>query len=788
MLYELLLHSDVALTDFQVKLTLPELDSDFATDLSNLRFWQGSQALAHWVEDIDNRIVWVKVPTINEGYTKIYLENGSNVGRGDANAVFLFFDDFEGTELDTSRWYIENTNYTVENSYIKMWGDWNTAGIFSQNTFDLTQGIIIEWKGRLGVTGADVDLFVHLTPDRSGFAEGNSVATLYDSYGTTNIYDQKCIRYIDNGTWDDSPGAGLPNTTNWVRMRSTFLSDKTVYWDEVLGILEHAHTVSWTDVYIGIAGDTDASTRYGYIDWLAVRKYADPEPTLVSTHKKPKVFLMSTSTIYSSVAKEIVHRSADQITCPIAEASLYEIRLSSQTTLVDYQVKLTLSELDYPFEYDLSNLRFWWEGQVIPHWVEDADNRIVWVKVPVIDSDTKIYLDVGPNVGRGDGESTFEFFDDFEGTELDTSRWYIENTNYTVENSYIKMWETWDTTGIFSQNTFDLTQGIIIEWKGRLGVTGADVDLGVYITPDKSGLSEGNNMCTIYDSYGTDNAYDQKFIRYRIEDVNYDSGAGLPNTTNWVRMRSTFLSDKIIFWDEVLDTHEYAKSVTWTDVYIGITADTDASTRYGYIDWLAVRKYADPEPTVEYITPIKVPLLWFNRWISLLSPYAVYRLYASLYHDTHRLTDVLHNDIIASSTTSHDRAMETVQITSDKHESISLTSSTNAVFGPNYTPQELTIARFIASTTNTDYIQQRPSQTLTSFIVDNIISQTIIDAQYRKYEMILKHVINKDQILKYISDNIVIKQIQSMFESEHSILYADTAIEGAQLVKPNISS
>lgn len=313
-------------------------------------------------------------------------------------------------------------------------------------------------------------------------------------------------------------------------------------------------------------------------------------------------------------------------------------------------------------------------------------------------------------------------------------------------------------------------------------------------------------MCTMYDSYNTNEAYHQKYIHYVIEGVVYNSGAGLPNTTDWVRMQSTFLSDKVIFWDEVLGTYEYAKSVTWTNVYVGILADTDASTRYGYIDWLAVRKYADPEPTVEYITPIKVPLFWFNRWISLLSPYAVYRLYASLYHDTHRLTDVLHNDIIASSTTSHDRTMETVQITSDKHESISLTSSTNAVFGPNYTSQELTIARFIASTTNTltilhkalqqfyvtsmitqkDYIQQQLSQMPVSFIMDNITPQSIIDAQYRKYEMILKHAINKDQILKYISDNIIIKQIQSMFESEHSILYVDTAIEGASLTSAHI--
>jgi len=262
------------------------LNSKCKTDFGDLRFTDSNgNLLNYWMEkktDSDYAVFWVKVDIAASGSKDIYIYYGNPdaIYSGDGDAVFQFFDDFEGTDLDTDKWgTIENTNYAVENGYIKMWGDWNSKGIFSAQTFDLSKGIVVELKGRISNTGADQDLAVGVTPDKSGCAEGNGIWAYYDSYSTSNPYDQKSIRYFISGSSDDS-GFGLPGTTDWVRMRIIFTQEKTIFWDEVLGEDTKEKSVSWTDVYLSIAGDTDSTSRFDYIDWIAVRKYAEPEPSI----------------------------------------------------------------------------------------------------------------------------------------------------------------------------------------------------------------------------------------------------------------------------------------------------------------------------------------------------------------------------------------------------------------------------------------------------------------------------------------------------------------------------
>jgi len=105
----------------------------------------------------------------------------------------------------------------------------------------------------------------------------------------------------------------------------------------------------------------------------------------------------------------------------------------SGKTLKYYQVKIEIGAGDPIFTHARSageDIRFCYypEEEMLSYWIEkydpDAEEAIIWVKVPEIpaNSEIEIYMYYGnPEVASAsDGEATFEFFDDFEKYEIDT--------------------------------------------------------------------------------------------------------------------------------------------------------------------------------------------------------------------------------------------------------------------------------------------------------------------------------------------------------------------------------
>jgi len=77
---------------------------------SNIRFLDiNGEELPYWIEHDENGkkngYCYVKVPWIGENGISIVMEWGTGVeGRENGDEVFLLFDDFDGDELDTSKW------------------------------------------------------------------------------------------------------------------------------------------------------------------------------------------------------------------------------------------------------------------------------------------------------------------------------------------------------------------------------------------------------------------------------------------------------------------------------------------------------------------------------------------------------------------------------------------------------------------------------------------------------------------------------------------------------------
>ena len=103
------------LTDYQVDLTVPFIQG-MQPDFDDLRFTRyddvngTEEALPYWIESSVNGIganVWLNVTEIHPGESNtLFAYYGNPVVQNESNgdATFLFFDDFSGTAVNTSRW------------------------------------------------------------------------------------------------------------------------------------------------------------------------------------------------------------------------------------------------------------------------------------------------------------------------------------------------------------------------------------------------------------------------------------------------------------------------------------------------------------------------------------------------------------------------------------------------------------------------------------------------------------------------------------------------------------
>jgi len=131
----------------------------------------------------------------------------------------------------------------------------------------------------------------------------------------------------------------------------------------------------------------------------------------------------------------------------------------SGNDLTDYQVKLTIDTATLISEgkmnSDCSDIRFYYvnsSGEYkIPYWIEsgcNTTNTIIWVKIPNIpaSSTVTVYMYYGnpTATSESNGDTVFDFFDDFNDNDLDTNKWTNTSTHgncYTVvENGYLKLY------------------------------------------------------------------------------------------------------------------------------------------------------------------------------------------------------------------------------------------------------------------------------------------------------------------------------------------------------------
>ncbi len=279
------------------------------------------------------------------------------------------------------------------------------------------------------------------------------------------------------------------------------------------------------------------------------------------------------------------------------------IYIKSPIGIQNYPILISLNYMNL----DENEIRFTFYNNTeteIPYWVEEWPGRI-WVKIPYLNKSftTTIYLYYGNKnaLNKSNGNEVFEFFDDFKGTSLNTSKWNINAVNtitYEVNNSfYFKdatksgdaYWIYDDTdTGSQHQAIWTPLENFVIFWKsfvnntansnmgqGGVGVVGTDnrVSFAAFQSDGRGNVIWNRTRANIESNV--------KVKNYTEEEVNFTI---IRNNSNIYIYRNDLLYSQMF-------SHDVSKLALIAGAYGG----------YSYLDYIRipyvyVKKYLEFEP------------------------------------------------------------------------------------------------------------------------------------------------------------------------------------------------
>jgi len=246
------------------------------TDFGDVRFTLPDDTLLpYWFEEIDGDhvVVWVRIP-VSSSTTQIYIYYGNPNATyvGDPVQVFDFFDDFTT--------YRSNPNLWV-NLTIKQFGGKNVMSVTPG-----AEGTDLLFPTAMSNFGAEFKYYI------AGITEGGPLAWI-------DIYEVDTLRYygLENriahlrncylmSYYDDTNYYVLVENGNAYRVgvwyRNYFYRCSAT--GKLVGKLGESTEMTATHTAITQFGDIwfatwDTSNEF-YIDWIAIRPYVDPEPSL----------------------------------------------------------------------------------------------------------------------------------------------------------------------------------------------------------------------------------------------------------------------------------------------------------------------------------------------------------------------------------------------------------------------------------------------------------------------------------------------------------------------------
>lgn len=234
--------------------------------------------LPQWLESYNTTDAWYWVNTTSANYSTIYLY----VGNADAELysvpedVFIFFDDFDGTSLNTSKWSTVQGTIDVDgNGHLLLVGTGGTRGLIeSVQKFSapIRVGSVAKWED-------PSPYFAHWCLLRNG-SSGHNIDITND--GTAGE-----IRYITrlsstSKTVSDVSVTPTPDTGYYLHMFSWVAGTEVkFYYNHELQATHTTYVMSDTDVPVAFYEAAEDNENVS-VDCVFVASYATPEPVFSS--------------------------------------------------------------------------------------------------------------------------------------------------------------------------------------------------------------------------------------------------------------------------------------------------------------------------------------------------------------------------------------------------------------------------------------------------------------------------------------------------------------------------
>jgi hypothetical protein len=282
------------LTDYQVLVTLDTASlitaGKMRSDCGDIRFTDsnGTTLLNYWIESGCNTAstkIWVKVPSIPANSTKaiyVYYGNPSATSLSSGDATFLFFDDFEGTSLDTTKWTTTGYGgyggiyYSVSGSILTEWSDGRWRILRMNRNFAPSDTIAVEAKF---LKTADSSWHPHNLVQYNN-VDNNTLGLSDPAYAGANI---GVYFRVSGGPYTYPKDFGPISSNVWYISRIIKKSSTTLYIDVLTSNRTFIDSYETTQSAWSTVTWTWVNWQYENIqvkyDWIFVRKYASPEPT-----------------------------------------------------------------------------------------------------------------------------------------------------------------------------------------------------------------------------------------------------------------------------------------------------------------------------------------------------------------------------------------------------------------------------------------------------------------------------------------------------------------------------
>ncbi|MCW4008779.1 MAG: DUF2341 domain-containing protein [Candidatus Bathyarchaeota archaeon] len=231
----------------------------------------------------------------------------------------------------------------------------------------------------------------------------------------------------------------------------------------------------------------------------------------------------------------------------------------------------------------------------------DGNYAVFWVKVndDISSVSALLYIYYGnPSASSiSDGDSTFLFFDSFDGSSLDLNKWAVYGTgcSYSVSGSILTLSHSggYKWLRVQSKQSFGVNYAFAIRYQ--------QTNINNYNRPRRimwMTAATSENPAKYMQNYHND--YDKRLWQaYNTALESYNKGT---DNTNWhiTSIARASSSTALCFQDNTLE-NTFTSQAWGDDALVGIQIGSTSWNCYSFqvkVDWVLVRKYVNPEPSI----------------------------------------------------------------------------------------------------------------------------------------------------------------------------------------------